>query len=182
MPYIAPSAAVDPSARIGSGSQVWHFAQIRENAVIGRDCLICTGAYIGVGVRLGDNVKVENGAVLFKGVTVEDDVFIGPHVVFTNDKYPRSFVDDWKLVKTYVERGVSIGANSTILCGITIGEYAMIGSGSVVTKDVPAHSLVYGSPAEIVGVVCKFGHPDRSLKPDELRKGMRCEKCGREML
>ena len=163
--FIHPSAHVSPDAEIGEGTKIWHEAQVREGAVIGRNCVLGKSVYVGRNVKIGDNVKLENRVSVFQGVTIEDDVFVGPHVVFTNDLRPRSFNTDWKIVPTLVKKGASIGANSTIICGITIGEYSMIGAGSVVTKDVPPHALVYGNPARIRGFVCKCG--ERLVKEDE---------------
>ena len=110
---------------------------------------------------IGNNVKIQNGVSVYQGVTIEDDVFCGPHMTFTNDLYPRSTTDSWDISKTQVKQGASIGAHAVIVCGITLGEYCMIGSGSVVTKDVPPFGLVRGNPAKLVGFVCKCGHPVR---------------------
>lgn len=170
-----PSAEISLQARIGRGTKVWNQAQIREDAVIGEDCIISKDVYIDFGVHIGNGVKIQNGISVYHGVTIEDDVFLGPHMVFTNDLYPRSFNQDWKLMKTVIKRGASIGANATIMCGITVGEYAMVGSGSVVTKDVPSFALVVGNPAKAIGAVCYCGHP---LRLADRMEGSRIEfKC-----
>lgn len=178
--YIHPSAHVSPDAKIGEGTRIWHDAQVREGAVIGRNCILGKCVYVGKNVTIGNNVKIENRVSIFQGVHIEDDVFIGPHVVFTNDLMPRAFREDWKIIETHVRKGVSIGANSTIICGIEIGEYAMIGAGSVVTKDVPPHALVYGNPARIRGFVCKCG--EKLVYSEERKKhiNMKCPHCGKE--
>ncbi len=175
--FIHPTAHVSPDAEIGEGTRIWHEAQVREGAVIGKNCVLGKSVYVGRNVKIGDNVKLENRVSVFQGVTIEDDVFVGPHVVFTNDLRPRSFNTDWKIVPTLVKRGASIGANSTIICGITIGEYSMIGAGSVVTKDVPPYALVYGNPARIRGFVCKCGEKlaEEDVKDDYVI--MKCPSC-----
>ena len=176
--FIHPTAEVSPKARIGDGTKIWHHAQVRENAIIGKNCILGKGVYIDKNVHIGNNVKLENRVSVFDGVSIEDDVFVGPHVTFTNDLKPRSFVKDWKIVKTLVKKGASIGANSTIICGITIGEYAMIGAGSVVTKDVPDHTLVYGNPARIRGFVCKCGEKLEKILEEGDFVVMKCPRCG----
>lgn len=175
--YIHPSAHVDPEAKIGEGTRIWHEAQIREGAEIGKNCILGKCVYIGKNVKIGDNVKIENRVSIFQGVHIEDGVFIGPHVVFTNDLRPRAFSSSWKLVETYVRKGASIGANSTIICGIEIGEYSMIGAGSVVTKSVPPHALVYGNPARIRGFVCKCGEKLVFVEEKNSYVSMRCPIC-----
>lgn len=178
--YVHPSAHISSDAQIGEGTKIWHEVQVREGAKIGKNCILGKSVYIGKNVVVGDNVKIENRVSIFQGVKIGDDVFIGPHVVFTNDLRPRSFNREWKVIPTYVERGVSIGANSTIICGITIGEYAMIGAGSVVTRDIPPYVLAYGNPAKIRGFVCRCGE-DLTVKEiyDEYVL-MKCNKCGEE--
>lgn len=155
--YRHPTAIVD-SDNIGEGSKIWHFVHIRERSNIGKNCNIGKSVYIDIDVKIGNSVKIQNFVSIYKGVEIEDEVFVGPSVVFTNDLYPRSFI--WredKVVQTIVKKGSSIGANSTIICGLTIGEYAMIGAGSVVTKDVPPFGLVFGNPARLKGFVCYCG-------------------------
>ena len=140
----------DVKANIPESSNVWQFCVVFPNAKIGENCNICANVLIENEVLIGNNVTVKSGVQIWDGVTLEDNVFVGPNVTFTNDLYPRSKNPDWKLEKTVVKKGASIGANSTILCGVTIGENAMIGAGSVVTKDVPDGEVWFGSPARFV--------------------------------
>jgi UDP-2-acetamido-3-amino-2,3-dideoxy-glucuronate N-acetyltransferase len=176
--YVHPSAEVSPRATIGRGTKIWNLVQIRESAIIGEDCVLSKDVYIDAGVRIGSGVKVENGVSIYHGVTVEDDVFLGPHMVFTNDMYPRSFSTDWTVSETVVRRGASIGANATIVCGTTLGEYCMVGAGAVVTRNVPAHALVLGNPAYIHGAVCKCGTPLRSKHRQAQTTLYVCPRCG----
>jgi acetyltransferase-like isoleucine patch superfamily enzyme len=170
--YVHPTADVSPQAIIGEGSRIWHHCQIRERAEIGRNCVLSKGVYIDFEVRIGDNCKIQTGISIYHGVTLEDGVFCGPHCVFTNDKLPRAInpdgslkgADDWSLSRTLIKTGASIGAHATIVCGVTIGEWAMVGSGAVVTRDVPPYGLVYGNPAGVHGFVCPCG---RRLQPIE---------------
>ena len=155
--FVHETAEISKGAIIGKNTKVWHQSQIREGAKIGENCIISKCVYIDFDVKIGNNVKIQNGVSVYHGVEVEDDVFLGPHMAFTNDLYPRAFNSNWELVTTLVKKGASIGANATIICGTTIGEYAMVGSGAVVTKDVPAYGLVFGNPAKIKGFVCKCG-------------------------
>ena len=138
------------STHIGKDTNIWQFCVVLPNALIGDNCNICANVFIENDVVIGNNVTVKCGVQLWDGVTVEDSVFIGPNVTFTNDLFPRSKQYPQKFEKTIIKKGASIGANSTILAGITIGENAMIGAGSVVTKDVPANTLWYGNPAEFI--------------------------------
>jgi acetyltransferase-like isoleucine patch superfamily enzyme len=152
---IHPSAIVD-SDTIGEDTRIWAFVHILPNVVIGKNCNICDHCFIEQRVTIGDNVTIKSGIYIWEGVTIEDDVFLGPNVVFTNDVRPRSkqYVP---AEKTLIKKGASVGANSTILAGVTLGEYAMTGIGSVVTRNVPAHALVYGNPAKIQGWVDEKG-------------------------
>ena len=156
---IHPTAEVSADASVGDGTSIWHWVQVREGARIGRRCTIGKDVYIDAAVVVGDECKIQNFATLYRGVTIGDRVFIGPHACFTNDAYPRAVSPDWKVVPTKVEDGASVGANATILCGLTIGRNAMVAAGAVVTKDVPAHALVAGVPAKVVGWVCDCGRP-----------------------
>jgi acetyltransferase-like isoleucine patch superfamily enzyme len=162
---IHPTAEVSEKAILGDGTVVWHWVQIREGARLGRSCRVGKDVYIDADVVLGDGCKVQNFATIYKGAIIGKSVFIGPHACFTNDLRPRADSSDWEIVPTKVEDGASIGANATILCGITIGRRAMIAAGAVVTKDVPANALVAGVPAKVVGWVCDCGRPlDRTMR------------------
>ena len=176
-----PTAIVE-SNDIGDGSKIWHFVHIRKGAIIGKNCNIGKSVYIDTGVEVKDNVKIQNFVSIYKGVQIQDDVFVGPSVVFTNDLYPRAFIwSDEKIVTTIVKKGSSIGANSTIICGVTIGDYAMVGAGSVVTKDVPSFGLVFGNPARLKGYVCYCGKRLNLVKESEGKKVIyECE-CGKKV-
>lgn len=156
-PFIHETAEVDPEAVIGAGTMIWNNVQIREKAHIGENCIVGKSVYIDHTVQIGNRVKIQNGVSIYHGVTIEDDVFLGPHMTFTNDLYPRAFDPEWHVVPTYVRKGASVGANVTVVCGTELGEYSMVGAGSVVTRDVPAHALVLGNPACIVGFVSVMG-------------------------
>jgi UDP-2-acetamido-3-amino-2,3-dideoxy-glucuronate N-acetyltransferase len=171
---VPPTSVVDKTAVIGEGTRVWNFVHVRENAEIGKQCVLADYVYVGRGVKIGNNVKLENRATVYEGVTIQDKVFVGPHVTFTNDPYPRSFSTDWKILQTLVKEGASIGAGTVIRCGVTIGEYALIGTGSVVTEDVPPHALAYGNPARIRGFVCRCS---RKLETEEKKKTYVLMKC-----
>jgi len=176
--YIHPTAIVDKTSKIGKNTKIWHFVHVRENAEIGADCILGHSVYIDREVKIGNRVKLENRANIYQGVKIEDDVFIGPHVTFTNDPYPRTYSTDWKIMPTRVKKGASIGAGSVVLCSVTINEYAMIGAGSVVTKDVPRHALAYGNPAKIRGFVCRCGRKLMKEKRQHNLILMKCTNCG----
>ena len=168
--YAHPTAVLDPGCRVGAGSRIWHFCHLAAGAVLGENCSLGQNVFVADGVTLGRNVKVQNNVSLYAGVVCEDDVFLGPSVVFTNVKNPRSAVPrrgEGHYQPTYLERGVSIGANSTIVCGVRLGRYAFVGAGSVVTKDVPAYALVYGNPARQRGWMSAHGHRLRFDKTDQ---------------
>jgi UDP-2-acetamido-3-amino-2,3-dideoxy-glucuronate N-acetyltransferase len=185
-PRIDPTAAVSPKATIGPGSQIWQHVQIREGASVGANCILSKGVYLDPGVVIGNNVKVQNYVSIFSGVTLEDGVFCGPHAVFTNDKLPRAINPDgtlksgadWEITPTMVKYGAAIGANATIVCGITIGRWAMIGAGAVVTRDVPDHGLVSGNPARLTGFVCACGQPLTAAGHQADHVVARCNSCG----
>jgi acetyltransferase-like isoleucine patch superfamily enzyme len=170
--FIHPSADVEDGARIGPGTKIWHLAHVRSTAQVGSDCVIGRNVYIDADVVVGSLVKIQNNVSVYKGVTLEDEVFVGPCAVFTNDLRPRAQNPHWQITPTVVRRGASIGANATILCGIEIGPYAMIAAGSVVTRSVAAHQLVAGNPARPMGWVDERGEVisrDTQLTPASLR-------------
>ncbi|MDR2775244.1 MAG: N-acetyltransferase [Tannerella sp.] len=153
------TAVIDEGCEIGEGTKIWHFSHLMTGCVIGKNCNIGQNVMISAGVMLGDNVKVQNNVSVYTGVTCEDDVFLGPSCVFTNVINPRSAVPrKHEYMPTHVCKGASIGANATIVCGHVIGEYAMVGAGAVVTKDIPAYALVTGNPACRTGWVSAYGH------------------------
>ena len=172
--YVHPLAVIDEGAILGENTKVWHFSHIRNSAKIGSNVIIGKNVYIDINVIIGSNVKIQNNVSVYSGVTIEDDVFVGPHAVFTNDLRPRA-VGDWNIVKTTVKKGSSIGANSTVICGNTLGKYCMIGAGSVVTKSVPSHALVFGNPARFQGVVCVCG--EKLSDSSAQNKVYTCSKC-----
>jgi len=173
------TAVVEPGAKVGKGTKVWHHAHIRDGAAVGDNCIISMSVYVDSGAKVGSNVKIQNNTSIYRGCTVEDGAFIGPSVVLTNDKMPRATNVDgslkeacnWSVGETVIGRGASIGAGSVILPDIKIGEFSMVGAGSVVTKDVPPHALVAGNPARIIGYVCRCGRRVESCRP------LICDKC-----
>jgi acetyltransferase-like isoleucine patch superfamily enzyme len=181
---IHPTAIVEDGAQLGAGTRVWHFAHVRKDARIGKGCIIGKGVYVDAGVTIGDFVKIQNNVSVYHGVTIGNGVFVGPHVCFTNDKLPRAVnpdgtpksAADWVVAKTIVKDGVSIGANATIVAGITLGRWCMIGAGAVVTKSVPPYALMLGTPARVAGVVAPTGEiVSRDYKPGKYRtKDGRC--------
>lgn len=166
-PHVNPTADVASSATIASTAKIWHYAQVREDATIGENCIVGRGAYIGTGVEVGDNCKIQNYALVYEPAKLANGVFVGPAVVFTNDQFPRAInpdgspksASDWEAVGVTVHEGASIGAKSVCIAPVTIGAWALVGSGSTVVKDVPAFALVVGNPARRVGWVGKAGHP-----------------------
>ena len=159
--YIHPPSFSDDNVKIGKGTKIWHFSHIQSGAEIGRNCSLGQNVNIGNNVIIGNNVKIQNNVSVYEGVVLEDYVFCGPSMVFTNIKVPRSEFPQRgtrHYLKTIVKKSASIGANATIICGVTIGEYALVGSGSVVTKDIPPFSLVVGNPGRVIGKVNKKGN------------------------
>ncbi|MCD6404749.1 MAG: N-acetyltransferase [Planctomycetes bacterium] len=174
--FVHPTSVVDDGASIGENTKIWHFCHITAPSSIGPDCSLGQNVFVAKNVRIGRNVKIQNNVSVYEGVILEDDVFCGPSMVFTNVINPRSFVsrkDEYKT--TLVKRGASIGANATLVCGVTIGMYAFVGAGSLVTHDVADFQLVYGSPARPHGWVCWCGE-----KLDLVDKAGTCAGCGRK--
>jgi acetyltransferase-like isoleucine patch superfamily enzyme len=186
--FIHPTADVSAQATLGDGCRVWRQAHIREQAVVGAGSIIGAGVYVGAGVQVGQNCKIQNLALLYEGLALEDGVFVGPQVCFTNDFLPRAVnpdlslkaASDWQVGRTLVRRGASIGAQSVVLTGVTIGQWALIGAGSVVTHDVPDHALVHGQPARIKGWVCACGRRLEVLRGADAIVGW-CSVCQREV-
>ena len=157
-PFVHASAIVDDGAVLGEGTQVWHFVHVCSGAHLGARCVLGQNVFVGPGVVIGDGVKIQNNVSVYEGVELEDDVFCGPSMVFTNVMNPRSHVSrKHEYRRTLVRRGASIGANATVVCGATLGEYAFVGAGAVVTRDVPPHALVAGVPARRIGWMCQCG-------------------------
>ena len=180
--FVHNSAFIEDEVFIGEGSKIWHLVQVRKGAKIGKNCIFGKSVFIDTNVLIGDNVKIQNFVSVYQGVTIENDVFVGPHACFTNDYLPRATAVEWKLIETTVKKGASIGANSTIVCGITIGEYAMIGAGSLVSKNVGNHQLVFGNPARLRGYVCYCGNIlTKAIEPLDNGTVLTCEKCHKTM-
>lgn len=157
--FVHPTAIVDEPAQVGAGTKIWHFCHVMPQAVIGPDCSLGQNVFVANGVKLGRGVKVQNNVSIYEGVICEDEVFLGPSMVFTNIRNPRSgVVRRGQYEQTWLEKGVTIGANVTIVCGIRLGKYCFIGAGSVVTKDVPAYALLVGNPARQIGWMSEYGH------------------------
>ena len=176
-PSIHPTALVEDGAIVGADTRIWHRTHVRARSTIGVGCTIGFSVYVDDDVVVGDRCKIQNHVSLYRGVTLEDDVFVGPSATFTNDLHPRAHATDWTVVSTLVGRGASIGANATIVCGTKIGAHAMVGAGSVVTADVAPHALVIGVPARQTGWVCVCGHTlARRGEPVPLV----CPVCGRD--
>ena len=178
-PKIHRTAEVSKHAKVGDGTQVWNEAQVRDGAVIGSQCMLGKGVYVDADVVIGDRVKLENRVSVFRGARLADGVFVGPHTTLLNDKRPRAInadgtlkgLADWVVSGVTVGEGAAVGGGCTVLPGVAIGRFAMVGAGSVVTRDVPAHALVFGNPARIAGYVCECG--------SRLDAGGTCSACGR---
>jgi len=176
--FCHPTAVISPDACIGKGTRIWQFCTILRGAVIGDDCNLSQNVYVEGRTSIGNRVKIKNNVSIYEGITIDDDAFIGPSAVFTNVINPRSFwprKDEFKA--TRVKKGATIGANATIICGVTIGEYAMIGAGSVVTRSVPDYALVYGNPAVQHGWVCYCG---TSVALSDVKNKYECPECKRQ--
>jgi UDP-2-acetamido-3-amino-2,3-dideoxy-glucuronate N-acetyltransferase len=172
--FVHPTSCVDEPSTIGEGTKIWHFSHVMAGSVIGRRCTIGQNVFVASGVRIGDHCKIQNNVSVYAGVVLDDHVFCGPSMVFTNVVNPRSEVvrkDEYK--STRVGRGASIGANATILCGVTLGSYAVVGAGAVVTHDVPDFALVTGNPARRTGWMCRCG-----IKFEPAGETPRCDACG----
>lgn len=185
--FVHPSADVDARATIGPSTKIWHQSQIREHAVIGSECVLGKGVFIDVGVQIGDRCKLQNGVYVYHGFSVDDGVFLGPGAMLLNDRSPRAInpdgsvksADDWTASEGHVGYGAAVGGGAILLPGITVGRFALIGSGAVVTRDVPDHALVYGNPARIAGFVCTCASPLRLERRDGQQVRMHCATCGR---
>lgn len=174
--FVHPSACVDEGAEIGEGTKIWHFAHIMSGARIGKDCVIGQNCFVAPRAVLGNGVKLQNNVSVYDLITLEDKVFVGPSAVFTNDYNPRApYPKGGKWIPTVVREGASVGANATLLCGITIGRWSFVGAGAVVTKDVPDYAVVAGVPARVSGWMCECGDK-LSFEEDETT----CSKCGRK--
>ncbi len=178
--YIHPSADVSAQTTIGPGTRVWHWVQIREGVTLGKSCIVGKGVYIDFEVEIGDNVKIQNSALIYHGAKIEDGVFIGPQACLANDRYPRAITpegtlkgaEDWVVGPTLIRYGASIGAGAIILPDVTIGRFAMVAAGSVVTRDVHDHALVLGIPAKVVGFVCRCG-----IQMEQKGETYHCREC-----
>lgn len=168
-------ALVDEKAEIGDGTRIWVNTHIQGGAKIGKDCNICDGSFVESGAIVGNNVTIKHNVCVFDGVEIKDDVFIGSNIAFINDRNPRSNREDsWTFEKTLIKKGATLGANAVVMCGVTIGEYAFVGAGSVVIKDVSDYTMVCGNPAKMTGYVCKCGR--------KLNAEMYCEICDRKYI
>jgi acetyltransferase-like isoleucine patch superfamily enzyme len=189
LPRIHPTAEVSPKAQIGEGTSIWNQVQVREDVVIGENCILSKDVYVDFGVVIGSRVKVQNGVSIYHGVTIEDGVFVGPHVCFTNDKYPRAInidgslkgASDWQVSKILIRYGAALGARSLVLPGVTVGRWAMVAAGAVVTRSVPDYGLMVGHPARLKGFVCPCGMRLEQVSTTGDVVLTRCAGCGTEI-
>jgi len=176
--FVHPSSYIDENVSVGRGTKIWHFCHIMKGARLGKNCNLGQNVFIAEGVKIGNNVKIQNNVSVYMGVTVEDDCFLGPSAVFTNILNPRSrYPQKDKFIKTLVKKGTTIGANATIICGITLGKHSFIGAGCVVTKDVPDYGLVIGNPGHLAGWMCACGKKLNKGSSDTIC----CLGCGRKI-
>jgi UDP-2-acetamido-3-amino-2,3-dideoxy-glucuronate N-acetyltransferase len=174
-----PSAVVDPAASVGSGTKIWHFCHVMAGARIGARCSLGQNAFVAGGAVIGDGCKIQNNVSLYDGVVLEEEVFVGPSAVFTNVLNPRAFVSRRDAyARTLVGRGATIGANATIVCGVTLGAYALVGAGAVVTREVPPHALVLGVPGRLMGWVCRCGEVLSEAPAGDAPAPLACARCG----
>jgi len=172
---VHPTSLVDARARVSPDAKIWHFAHVRENAVIGSECILGKDVYVDFGVVIGNRCKLQNGVKVFHGATLEDGVFMGPQSAALNDEYPRAINSDgslksdadWQVGRVLIRRGASIGAGALVLPNVTVGEFALVGAGAIVTRDVPARGLVVGNPARLIGYVCDCGRRLKESTPHE---------------
>ncbi len=170
------SAVVEPGADVGAGTRIWHHAHVRAGARIGRDCVLGKGVFVDAAAVIGDRTKIQNHVSVYSGVVLEDEVFVGPSAVFTNDRHPRAQSVAWEVSPTVVRHGASIGANATIVCGVQLGRWCVVGAGAVVTRDVLPHELVVGNPARRAGWVCPCGRI--VSREHDLPAATTCPDCG----
>lgn len=175
---IHPTAEIDKTAVIGSGTRIWHWAQVREGVRIGENCVIGKDVYVDRNVVIGNGVKIQNGVSIYQGVTLEDEVFVGPYSTFTNDIRPRSFSKHWEIIPTVLKRGCSVGANATILCGTILGVYSMVAAGSVITDDTLPYGLYIGSPGRLKGFVSSNGFEMKLVAAENASLVYRCPTTG----
>ena len=173
--FVHATVAIEDDVTIGPGTRIWHQGHIRRGATIGAGCNLGKNVFVDEGVHIGSGVKIQNNVSVYHGVTIEDEVFIGPSAVFTNDRYPRAFNTDWEVVETTVRRGASIGANATLVCGIEVGEYAVVAAGSVVPKAIHPHEIVMGSPARHYAWACRCGRV--ASYDTDAPADLRCPRC-----
>jgi acetyltransferase-like isoleucine patch superfamily enzyme len=189
LPRIHATAEVSPRAQIGEGTSIWNQVQVREDVVIGEGCILSKDVYVDFGVRIGSRVKIQNGVSVYHGVTIEDGVFVGPHVCFTNDKYPRAInadgslkgSTDWRVSEIVIQYGAALGARAVILPGVRVGRWAMVAAGAVVTRDVPPYGLAVGHPARLKGFVCPCGQRVEGGSTDVDPVLARCAECGTQI-